>query len=105
MNGRRTGAEDGDTNKGNITFVISGGISGRGFASNDFSGGRNSLGFLSYRTKANVPINRFSQDDIMKKRVLFTHTGNETYQQKFFRGFETQFSTKFDKCYLGPIKM
>ena len=92
MNGRRRiGAEDGDTNKGNITFVISGGISGRGFASNDFSGGRNSLGFLSYRTKANVPIDRFSQDDLMKKRVLFTHSGRVIYHQKFFCVFDTDF--------------
>ena len=73
------GAEDGDTSAGNITFVISGGISGRGFVYNDFNGGRNSVGFLSYRTKADVPITRFSQDDLMKKRVLFTHTGMYTY--------------------------
>jgi len=69
------GAEDGDTSAGNITFAISGGISGRGYVYNDFNGGRNSIGFLSYRAKPGGPITRFSQDDLVKKRVIFTHTG------------------------------
>ena len=79
------GAEDGDTTAGNITFAISGGISGRGYVYNDFNGGRNSIGFLSYRVKPGVPITRFSQEDLMKKRVIFTHTGILlVYNKKFF---------------------
>ena len=71
----KLGAEDGDTSAGNITFAISGGISGRGAVYGDYDGGRNSLGFLSYRTKPESPITRFTQDDLVKKRVIFTHTG------------------------------
>ena len=71
----KLGAEDGDTSAGNITFVISGGVSGRGSVYGDYNGGRNGLGFLSYRTKPESPIIRFTQDDLVKKRVIFTHTG------------------------------
>ena len=72
------GAEDGDTSPENITFVISGATSGRGgggVVSDNLNGGRNSLGFLSFKMKADVPINRFTQSDLRRKRVIFTHTG------------------------------
>ena len=34
-------------------------------------------GFISFVQRPRIPINRFTQADLRKDKVLFTHTGND----------------------------
>jgi hypothetical protein len=57
------GATDADTSDNNITFTLSPG------------GGQGQMGFMSFKSRPNVPIHSFSQEDLARSKVLFTHTG------------------------------
>jgi len=54
------GAEDPDSPPERLMFRVEGGPD---------------CGFLSLRARPDVPVDRFSQEDLLSDRVLFTHTG------------------------------
>lgn len=57
------GATDSDTADNNITFTLSP-IAGQGM-----------MGFISLKSRPTVPVHSFTQEDLARSKVLFTHTG------------------------------
>lgn len=61
-----SGATDADTSDNNITFTLSPG------------GGQGQMGFMSFKSRPNVPIHSFTQEDLVRSKILFTHTGTKS---------------------------
>ena len=79
------GATDADTSDNNITFTLSPG------------GGQGQMGFMSFKSRPNVPIHSFTQEDLARSKILFTHTGTTFTKCKFF--FFMLFKVTTKECF------